>query len=296
MALSGQEAFAPFACPACHGVAFNGSECAGCGHPVAVHGGIPVLVKDFAQLSEQLDEAAKSDKAEWYKDDHAGAWQGPYRHHLKKRVDLVTNYLRSVIAEYKTPPALLDMGCGDGGNFFWLSTLGADLYASDYNLLRLQRADGRGMAKRIALADILNYPAPDNQFDIVFFNHVLEHIVEDERALAETFRILKPGGTCVLGVPNEGSFWWQMAYKFEPQSMKTTDHVQFYTAKALSAKARKAGFDIDQTHHIGWGLPHWSLDNRVRGYKFLDDLFEKIGRVLIPTQASSLYLFLRKPG
>ncbi len=288
--------FFPFACPVCKNDGFNdAASCTACGYTVRVEGDIPVLVADFAALNEQIEEARGSQKGEWYKESHDPMWVGPYRHHLKKRVDLVRNYLQKIIAGYKTRPVLIDMGCGDGGNFFWLSELNADLYGSDYNLLRLQRAASRKKAQRVVLADILEYPVPDAQVDIVFFNHVLEHIREDERALAQVFRILKKGGTCVLGVPNEGSWWWQLAYKFEPETLKTTDHVQFYTARALVEKARRAGFDVVETHHLGWGIPHWSYDSRVRGYKILDDLFEFFGRIFLPTQASSLYLFLRKP-
>lgn len=259
-----------------------------------MHNDVPLLVRDFEALSAQLEEARNSDRMEWYRDSHDAAWQGPYRHHLRKRVDLVRGYLERVVSSSSARPMLLDMGCGDGGNFPWLSSLAVDLYGSDYNLLRLERARSRNMAKSIVLADILDYPVGDGEMDIVFFNHVLEHIPDDKRALSEVYRILKKGGTCVLGVPNEGAWWWQTAYKLEPQSLKTTDHVHFYTAKTLSAKVQEAGFKIDQVHHIGWGLPHWSWDCRVRGYKILDDLFELVGKVLFPTQASSLYLFLRK--
>ena len=289
------KSFPPFACPVCKGSAFDDDlACVSCGHAVQVLDDVPVLVRDFEKLSDQIEEARQSDRTEWYSDSHDAAWKGPYRHHLQKRVNLVRDYLKTIISARSERPVLLDMGCGDGGNFFWLSQLGADLYGSDYNLLRLGRARRREMANGLALADILDYPVADNSIDIVFFNHVLEHIPDDERALTEVYRILKKGGTCVLGVPNEGVFWWQLAYKLEPDSLRTTDHVHFYTAKALAKKIEAAGFRIEKTHHVGWGLPHWSLDCRVRGYKILDDLFEAVGRVILPTQASSLYFFLRK--
>ena len=52
-------------------------------------------------------------------------------------------------------------------------------------------------------ADITDLPFEDNYFDLIFCNHVLEHIPDDAKALAELFRILKKGGTAILQVPLE---------------------------------------------------------------------------------------------
>lgn len=50
-------------------------------------------------------------------------------------------------------------------------------------------------------ADLLKLPFEDNFYDFVFASHVLEHIKDDERALSEIRRILKPNGIAVLPVP-----------------------------------------------------------------------------------------------
>ncbi len=51
------------------------------------------------------------------------------------------------------------------------------------------------------LSDLTRMPAPSETFDIVFCIHVLEHIREDRKALAEIRRILRPGGTAFIMVP-----------------------------------------------------------------------------------------------
>jgi len=50
-------------------------------------------------------------------------------------------------------------------------------------------------------ADICNLPFDDNRFDIIFCNHVLEHIPDDIKAMSELYRILKPGGWAIFQVP-----------------------------------------------------------------------------------------------
>lgn len=49
--------------------------------------------------------------------------------------------------------------------------------------------------------DIQALPFPDNSFDLILCNHVLEHIPDDRRALRELYRVLKPNGLAFLLVP-----------------------------------------------------------------------------------------------
>ena len=52
-------------------------------------------------------------------------------------------------------------------------------------------------------ADICNLPFEDNSYDIIFCNHVLEHIPDDTKAMQELYRILKPGGMAILQIPQD---------------------------------------------------------------------------------------------
>jgi len=52
-------------------------------------------------------------------------------------------------------------------------------------------------------ADICNLPFEKNTFDIVFANHVLEHIEDDKKAMSELFRVLKPGGMGIFQIPQD---------------------------------------------------------------------------------------------
>ncbi|WP_420577409.1 class I SAM-dependent methyltransferase [Ekhidna sp.] len=49
--------------------------------------------------------------------------------------------------------------------------------------------------------DIHDIPFEDNSIDIIFCNHVLEHVDDDRKALSEMKRVLKPGGWAILQVP-----------------------------------------------------------------------------------------------
>jgi len=52
-------------------------------------------------------------------------------------------------------------------------------------------------------ADILDLPFNNNSFDIIFCNHVLEHIEDDQKAMQELYRVLKPGGMGIFQIPQD---------------------------------------------------------------------------------------------
>jgi len=255
-----------------------------------VFDGIPLLVRDWPVHKKRIDSARKQ-KPNWFESNHLSLYRGSYRHHVAKRIWFVKACLRDFLKPSHLAETLLDLGCGDGFNSLWLKEFTDRLYGSDYNLIRLIRAR-RLIAKKatLFLADVLDFPVQDKAFQIVFFNHCLEHIMDDDEALRTINRILKPGGLLILGIPNEGVWWWQLAYRLQPKTKELTDHVHFYTAETIERKLMKAGFRITRIEHIGWGVPHWSLDEAIRQFAWMDDLLEYVGRNFFCSQAHSLYV------
>jgi len=49
--------------------------------------------------------------------------------------------------------------------------------------------------------DVHNIPFKENEFDIIFCNHVLEHVNDDRKAMSEIYRTLKNGGWAILQIP-----------------------------------------------------------------------------------------------
>jgi SAM-dependent methyltransferase len=52
-------------------------------------------------------------------------------------------------------------------------------------------------------ADICNLPFKNNEFDVIFCNHVLEHIENDNKAMSELYRVLKPNGFGIFQIPQD---------------------------------------------------------------------------------------------
>lgn len=289
-----------FKCLNCGGADVQVSEknwgCRQCNTEYPLEQGIPVIVRNWNVHKDELEQA-KAVKPGWYLEEQPAEQGSPWRHHIKKRRAYIQGALDAHLKSRGLDRVtnLLDLGCGDGNHLEYLQNYADNIYGSDYNLVRLVRSNARGLSATLFLADILDYPAQDHFFDIVFFHHVIEHIQQDGDALKTIYRILKPNGLLVLGTPNEGAWWWQLAYKLQPETLASTDHVHFYTSSTLSILIREAGFEIKTVKHIGWGPPHWGWDSRIRKYKWVDDIFEFFGRIFIPHQASSLYVLAAKP-
>lgn len=99
-------------------------------------------------------------------------------------------------------------------------------------------------------ADICDLPFEDNAYDIIFCNHVLEHIPDDTKAMQELYRVLKPGGMAILQIPQDLS----REHTFEDNTITDReerakifgqyDHVRVY-GRDFFDKLRGIGFKVD---------------------------------------------------
>jgi SAM-dependent methyltransferase len=53
--------------------------------------------------------------------------------------------------------------------------------------------------------DLHQIPLEDNRFDVVFCNHVMEHVDDPIQCMSELFRVMKPGGWAIMQVPQDMS-------------------------------------------------------------------------------------------
>ena len=194
----------------------------------------------------------------------------------------------------RTPVRFLDIGCGDGVNLYGLSQIIATceweflLFGIDYNPLRINRARDINGINGLMQGFIAQLPFSNETFDLILCNHVLEHIYEDEVALTELNRILRPKGFLILSVPNEGCLLAQLRNRFvQPQIGRTTDHVQFYTPAVLIERTMSAGFKTIQMWREGFFMPHLRLNNWLQEKTFGRVILNAF-RALLPSQAAGL--------
>jgi SAM-dependent methyltransferase len=103
-------------------------------------------------------------------------------------------------------------------------------------------------------ADICDLPFKENEFDFILCNHVLEHIPNDTKAMQEIYRILKPGGTAILQIPQD----LKRNNTFEDDSITDRkererifgqyDHVRIY-GRDYFDKLRSIGFKVEEVNY-----------------------------------------------
>ena len=100
-------------------------------------------------------------------------------------------------------------------------------------------------------ADICDLPIKENTYDFILCNHVLEHVLDDNKAMSELYRVLKKGGTGIFQVPID----MKREKTFEDDSITDKlernkifgqyDHVRVY-GKDYFKKLEDTGFKVQQ--------------------------------------------------
>ncbi|CAN5320121.1 class I SAM-dependent methyltransferase [soil metagenome] len=133
--------------------------------------------------------------------------------------------------------SVMEAGCGGGyvlaglaKRFPALELTGAEVYLS--GLRHARRRAGRA---RLIQMDARRIPFVE-AFDVVCAFDVLEHIAEDEVALAAMARAVKPGGGILLSVPQHPWLW--------SRADDLAHHKRRYRRKELAEKVRGAGLEI----------------------------------------------------
>ena len=84
--------------------------------------------------------------------------------------------------------------------------------------------------KAMVQMDIMNIKYPDNTFSVIYCSHVLEHIPNDRKAIAELYRVLRQDGWAVLQVPITADETYEDPAITEPEERKKHfgqwDHVR----------------------------------------------------------------------
>ncbi|MGV8947049.1 MAG: class I SAM-dependent methyltransferase [Lutibacter sp.] len=103
-------------------------------------------------------------------------------------------------------------------------------------------------------ADICDLPFEENSFDVIFCNHVLEHIEDDKKAMSELYRVLKSGGIGIFQIPQDLS----RENTYEDFSITTPeerakhfgqyDHVRVY-GKDYFNRLRSVGFTVNEVNY-----------------------------------------------
>ncbi len=163
---------------------------------------------------------------------HQGSGHWWYR----VRRGMVRDLIRTHAPSART---VLDVGCASGDTIFSLKDI-YDVTGVEISDEAIKLAHARGL--NIVKSSLPAIPFPDSSFDVVLMLDVLEHLKDDDAALAEVRRVLKPGGVSIIFVP-AFMFLWSITDVL-------SHHERRYTRGPLLERIRRAELVVARSSYF----------------------------------------------
>ena len=187
-----------------------------------------------------------------------------FLHRLKAGTEEL-NYGREILVDYATEVAadrrelrVLDIGLGTGTDLINIRTkccalyphLSLELHGLEAYPPNVEQARSHGITVSQANIESDRFPYPDQCFDLVVANQIIEHTKEIFWIYGEISRVLAPGGFVLTGVPNLASFHNRIALLFgiQPTSIELLGpHVRGVTKPGFRKFIEADGYFLHRT-------------------------------------------------
>jgi SAM-dependent methyltransferase len=153
---------------------------------------------------------------------------------------------------------VLDIGTSTGTNLRMLRDLGyCNVRGLDLHEEAIRWCADKGLGL-VDLGDICNIPAPESVYDLVMATDIIEHVDNDDAALCEIARVLKPGGFAIVTVPAFQSLWGLQD--------TVSHHKRRYRKHEVVNKLHKAELVVDECFYFNYllFLPIWLARKIIR--------------------------------
>jgi SAM-dependent methyltransferase len=167
-------------------------------------------------------------------------------------------YKAFLVAQGRGQSDVTDIGCGRGGFLVWLKRSGWDGECCGVDVdAKSSPADAAGATLvRFQRGGAFDLPFGSGTRSLLTYFHVLEHIRDVDRLLAEVYRVLEPGGYVLIEVPDAenyhrhpiGSAFW----------VSIREHVHHFSACALAHALQRCGMVVVKTQRGILPTPEFS--------------------------------------
>lgn len=215
-------------------------QCLNC-HTYYVEPSIILSLSDWQFL---YDDEYFTPMSKWYYDN--------------REKDRVERFDKLIHYSGKPKSNFLDVGCGEGYSLLEAEKRGWRAYGIDIADNRI--IDAKKDSVKFKVGTLIETNFPDNYFDVIYMDSVLEHVVNPGNYLAEIRRILKIGGVVYLGVPNEDSLlndikeiYYRIRGKKFSSKLKPFEspyHIVGFNKDCLRTAVEQNGFRISELRNF----------------------------------------------
>ncbi len=149
-----------------------------------------------------------------------------------------------------SPEKWIDIGAGNGFLAEIVKDALPDVHVIGADFAEVALEEATSLDEKLVInLDLEDLPFDENHFDFISCLEVLEHLALREHLLAEMFRVLKPGGHCLISVPNLQFIEYLLALWRGKMPHPAADprHMSIFTIAFLKKEMKKAGFEIVYT-------------------------------------------------
>lgn len=166
-------------------------------------------------------------------------------------------WIREIDIDYDS--RILDVGCGSGRFLSILKSEGLkNLVGTDPYIAGTTEEDG------ICLIKGELYELDRHIFDVVVFNHSLEHMPEPVKALSRAGMLLAEGGHCIVTTPVSDSYAWQK-YQRHWVGLDPPRHLHVFSRKGMIMVASNAGFVTKSIIEVSNADQFWASEQYENG-------------------------------
>ncbi len=158
-------------------------------------------------------------------------------------------YLYNLIFKDRKKKKILDIGAGNGLFLTEFKKRGWKTVGVEFSDHAVRQAKKFGL--NLKRGDFLDYKFPNNSFDIVTLNNVLEHVYEPRRTLIKIYKVLKDDGILVISSPNINGFGFNIFGK-KWYGIDAPRHLYQFSLDSLGGMLLDCGFKITKIGHRYW--------------------------------------------
>jgi len=93
-------------------------------------------------------------------------------------------------------------------------------------------------------------------WDMIMFNHSFEHVFDQHEVLDKVFKLLKPGGICMIRIPTVTSWAWRN-YGVDWVQLDAPRHFFLHSIKSMNQLAEKQGFKLEEVIYDSFAFQSW---------------------------------------